>query len=97
MRRKCITDMQRFGSKGWAWTMWDDDQRPSRWRTDGAGGGLWVYMIVADQWTVDPRTGANRSFREWRQVRGWGDYSLPEDRKAAHSKLYREYRQQYGY
>lgn len=82
-RKRRIKELERYGKSGWEFKI-----KNTRFRTNGSGEGLWSKM----------KTGAMRKtkegykpHKEFKQVTGTAQYSLPKDRKKARSKIYYDF------
>lgn len=82
--------MTEYGS-GWRFTVTNDDQA-TEYRTNENGRGLWqlvcrgtMYRDTGGQW---------QPYREWQQVEGTGQFTLPSDRRRAYGRIRRAWNQE---
>ena len=75
-----ITQLKQYGSRGWQWLV-----NGAAYRTNGNGDGLWKVGSYEGQWADNYQD---------KQVSGTCQFSLPQSKNAARSKLYREYKQE---
>lgn len=79
--------LDRYGESGWEFSVTatdpiTDETGTSRYRTNPAGDGLWLYRASATQWYPD-----GSAFMEYQQIRGTSQFWLPTDRKRAYDKI----------
>lgn len=76
-----ITNLRRYGTHGWAWTITRRDESGTticRERTNGSGAGLWRESLMMGD--LEPT---------YHQVLGTLDFGLSDGRSAAYAKLRR--------
>lgn len=74
-----IIELEQHGDNGWKFVILG-----TTYRTNKHGEGLW-QRVRAGVWSD------GEPAMEWRQVRGLLQFSLPSDRRAAYSKIRREF------
>lgn len=90
MRKPLIENLERYGRSGWQWKI-----KKTKYRTNEVGDGLWIYTTSGASIRTKPSEKYPRGWKphkEWKQIEGTGQFSLPKDKKKAYNKLYYAYR-----
>jgi len=79
-RKRRIKELNQYGSSGWEFKI-----KNTRYRTNGSGEGLWNKMKTGSM--IKAKKGY-KPHKEFKQVIGTTQFSLPKERKKARSKIY---------
>ena len=83
-----INNLRPYGEQGWIWDVGVENPmngfiEQTEYRTNSEGDGLWVCGSYEGKWA--------NNYQD-KQVAGTCQFSLPRNKRAARSKLYRQFR-----
>ena len=79
--------LERYQESGWEFTItatnpYTDKTTTTRYRTNPAGDGLWIYQTSHTQWYAD-----GSDYMEWHQNKGTSQFRLPVEHKRAYDRI----------